>query len=611
MRKMLSTIVPGVMIACAFTAALAAPCAAQSAAARIPAAQAAPAAPARPTASKWPLTRPEATSFAETSSYKGVTSYMKAMAAASPQIHLTTYGYTYEGRPLPLAVIGAPAATAEAVLATGKTRIYIQGNIHAGEVEGKEALLWLLRSIAKGERAEWFKSVVLLINPIYNADGNERVNVVNRGSQNGPVGGMGQRANAQNLDLNRDCTKMETAEARSLAMMLTAYDPHMAIDLHTTDGSADSGFYLTYETSLNPNDSAATSGLLRNVLLPEVTKAVKAKHGWDYFYYGGVMRGGAERAWSSDAELALPRYTSTYFGVRNKLGILVETYSYASFEDRIKATYWFLEEALGFAAKNGETVRKAVATAEGESVIGKPLAVRQKLVKASAPVQIVTAQTVSVRNPYVPDRLMRQRVPGGEKTEMMGHYATTEPTETSLAPRAWVMPFSAAAPPGAAPAPAAAPPAPRGGQPGAPAGPPGPGGMGMRGQPAGTPATRAMNSVIDRLEAHGIKYYRTEKDQPFKGERFAIEASTLAEREYQGTHKMRALTGKWEAVGQTLPAGSLVVPMDQPLARLAFILFDPRSDDGFMAWNILDPVLGATPPPQYYPVLRTMEAVPK
>jgi hypothetical protein len=608
MRKILSTIVPGVILASALTAALATPSAAQSAAPAKPAA----AQTARPAASKWPLTRPEATGYAETSSYEDVISYMKSMAAASPQIHMTTYGYTYEGRPLPLAVIGAPAATAEAVLATKKTRIYIQGNIHAGEVEGKEALLWLLRSIAKGERAEWFQSVVLLINPIYNADGNERVNLTNRGSQNGPVGGMGQRTNAQNLDLNRDCTKMETAEARSLAMMLTAYDPHMAIDLHTTDGSADSGFYLTYETSLNPNDSAATSGLLRNVLLPEVTKAVKAKHGWDYFYYGGVRRGGDERAWSSDAELALPRYTSTYFGVRNKLGILVETYSYATFEDRIKANYWFLEEVIGFAAKNGETVRKAVATAEGESVIGRPLAVRQKLVKAPAPVQVVTAQTVMERNPYVPDRSMRRRVPGGEKTELMGHYATTEPTETSLAPRAYVMPFSAAAPGATAAPPAAPPAAPRGGPPGAPPGPPGPGmGMGMRGQAGGSPATRAMNSVIDRLEAHGIKYYKTEKDQPFKGERFTIDASMLAEREYQGTHKMRTLTGKWETVEQALPAGSLVVPMDQPLARLAFILFDPRSDDGFMAWNILDAVLGTTPAPQYYPVLRTMDPIAK
>ena len=592
----------------------------------------------RPAVQKaWPLTRPEATNFAETSRYDDVISFMKAMAAASPQIHLTTYGYTFEGRPMPLAVIGAPGATPEQVLATKKIRIYIQGNIHAGEVEGKEALLWLLRSIAKGERAEWFKSVVLLVNPIYNADGNERVNVANRGTQFGPVGGMGQRENAQNLDLNRDCTKLETAEARSLAMMLTRYDPQVAIDLHTTDGSADSGFYLTYETSLNPNDSKATAGLLRNDLLPAVTKAVKAKHGWDYFYYGGVMRGGTERAWASDAELAKARYTSTYFGVRNRLGILVETYSYASFEDRIKADYWFLEETLGYVVKNGEAVKKAVATAESESIIGKDLAVRQKLVKGAEPKEIVFAQTVTERNPYVPDRPYRRRVPGGETREMMGHYGTTEATETSVAPRAYVLPAviaGAAVAPGAQPAggpPAGAPAAgraaaggPPGGGPPSPAatagqvggrggggagGPGGPGGG--RGGGGGSPSARVLASVIDRLEAHGIKYIRTEKELSVKGERFKIDSNSLADREYQGTHKMRTLTGKWEATEQTLPAGSIIVPMDQPLARLAFLLFDPRSDDGLMAWNILDPVLGATPAPDYYPVLRTMDSIGK
>ncbi|MES2179004.1 MAG: M14 family metallopeptidase [Gemmatimonadota bacterium] len=554
---------------------------------------------------KWPLTRPELTGFAETSRYEEVVAFMKQMAAISPKIHLTTYGYTYEGRPLPLAVIGAAGATPEQVLATKKTRVYIQGNIHAGEVEGKEALLWLLRSIAKGERNNWLDEMVLLINPIYNADGNERVNVTNRGSQNGPYGGMGTRENALGLDLNRDGTKMETAEARSLARMMTQYDPHVAIDLHTTDGSSNSGFQMTYETSLNPNDSKATSSLLRDVLLPTITKAVKEKHGESWWYYGGVSGTGDDRAWRSDAELAKPRYTSTYFGVRNKLGLLTETYSYASFQDRIDNTYWFLEETLGFVAKNGETVRKAVATAEAESVIGKQLAVRQQLIKAPDLKRIVFAPTTSERNPYVADRPYRARVKGGETTEMLPFYGTTEPTESSLAPRAWIIPnLSSPAPeqPAAAPGGGGRGAGGRGGAGG------GGGGFGGRGA-IGSPAARLIASVSDRLEAHGIKYTRTSSEMTVKGEQYRIATNTLAEREYQGTHKMRTLTGAWEATTQTLPAGSLIIQMDQPLARLAFILFDPRSDDGFMAWNILDAVLAGTPAPAIYPVLRTMEAV--
>jgi len=541
------------------------------------------------------LTRPERTDYAETSRYDEVIAYMKQMAAVNPNIHLTTYGYTTEGRPLPLAVIGAPGASAEQVLATNKTRVYIQGNIHAGEVEGKEALLWLLRSIAKGERNAWFKTTVLLINPIYNADGNERVAVTNRGTQAGPVGGMGTRENALGLDLNRDGTKMETAEARSMASLLTRYQPHVALDLHTTDGSSTSGFNMTYETSLNPNNSKAQMSLLRDVLLPEITKNVKAKHGSDWFYYGGVSGSGEQRAWRSDAELAKPRYTSTYYGVRNILGLLTETYSYASFKTRITETYWFLEESLGYVASHGETVRDVVAKANAESIIGQQLAVRQQLVKAPALQRIVFAPTISVRNPYVADRPYRLRPDGmGDSnvtSEMLPFYGTAEPTETTLAPRVWVIPITAtpAAIPAAAPAPGAF--------------------GGGRGGAAGTPTQRMMASVIDRLEAHGVRYSITAADQPFSGDRFKIATNTLDAREYQGTHKARTLTGAWEATEQTLPAGSLVIPMDQPLARLTFILMDPRSDDGFMWWNILDAVLGLNPAPAYYPVLRSMSAV--
>lgn len=543
------------------------------------------------TQKRWPLTRPELTGFAETSRYDEVVAYMKAMAALSPRIHLTTYGYTYEGRALPLAVIGAPGTTAAEVLATKKTRVYIQGNIHAGEVEGKEALLWLLRSIAKGERNAWLDSVVLLINPIYNADGNERVSVANRGTQNGPVGGMGTRENAQGLDLNRDGTKLETAEARSLASLLNRYDPHVAIDLHTTDGSASSGFNMTYETSLNPNDSKATSSLLRDVLLPEITKAVQQKHGESWFYYGGVSGTGDDRGWRSDAELAKPRYTSTLFGVRNRLGLLTETYSYASFQDRINNTYWFLEETLGFVAKHGKTVRDAVATADAESIVGKPLAVRQQLVKAPDPMPIVFAVSTSERNPYVADRPYFSRVRGGETTEMLPVYLTAVATETSVAPRAWIVPNVSSS---AAGQPAVG----RGG---------GGGGFGGRGS-VGSPTARLIASVTDRLEAHGIKFTRTDREMVVKGEQYRIASNTVAEREYQGAHRMRTITGTWEPVSQALPAGSLIIPMDQPLARLAFILFDPRSDDGFMSWNILDAVLAATPAPAIYPVLRTMES---
>jgi hypothetical protein len=125
----------------------------------------------------------------------------------------------------------------------------------------------------------------------------------------------------------------------------------------------------------------------------------------------------------------------------------------------------------------------------------------------------------------------------------------------------------------------------------------------------GNPTTRVIAAVVDRLEAHGVRYFKTSTPMNVRGERFKIASTEVAQAEYQGTHRLRTMTGAWEPTEQEVPAGSLVVPMDQPLARLAFILFDPRSDDGFMTWNILDPMLAATPVPEFYPVLRTMEAM--
>jgi len=416
---------------------------------------------------------------------------------------------------------------------------------------------------------------------------------------------MGQRANAENLDLNRDNTKLETAEARSLARLLTEYDPHIAIDLHTTNGS-DHGFYLTYETSVSPNTSPGITSLVRGDLLPSVTRAVKAKHGWSYFYYGGPARSG-ERVWAGDLDLYKPRYTQTYFGIRNRIGILSETYSYASFEDRIKSNYWFLEEIVNYAVKNGEAIRKATGAADAESIIGTPQAVRGRMVKAKDPVEIVLADVVDERN-----RTCRIDPCAGASTAASASRRCL--TSVSLkaprpASRRGVGDLGRAGgdggpPPAVGQAPAAAPPA--GGRPARSSSRSAGAGRARRhGRPVrpadGQSHDAVIASVVDRLEAHGIKYFKTSKEMAFKGERFKIASSEQAQAEYQGTHKLRTITGAWETTEQTVPAGSLVIPMDQPLARLAFILIDPRSDDGLMAWNILDPILGATPAPEFYP----------
>jgi hypothetical protein len=493
-------------------------------------------------------TRAERTDFRETSHYDDVMAFMEAAAKASPGIHLTTFGKTFEGRAMPLAVVGATEATPDAVKKTNKLRVYIQGNIHAGEVEGKESAQILIRELAEGQHADWLQSMVLLIAPIYNADGNERVSLTNRGRQNGPVAGQGQRPNAQNYDLNRDHMKLDSPEAHAFVKLMTDYDPHVAMDLHTTNGSRH-GYYLTYAPPLNPATDPSIIDLLRKDWLPSVTRTIKTKYNWDYYYYGNIEGRDAERAWRSFDDR--PRFNNSYIGLRNRVAILSEAYAYATFEDRIKATSRFVEEVLNYARAHAPTIKKLTADADRRPVVGSKLALRAEMEKSADAVEILVGDVTEEKNPA--SGAMMYRRSDVVKPETMPEYGTFKATETERVPSAYYVPGR---------------------------------------------LTRA----IENLKAHGIVMTPLKTAQTVQIEQFTIQTSELSERAFEG-HNERTLTGSWGPADTELPAGTWRIDMKQPLARLAFYLLEPRSDDGLVDWNLLDEALGEAVPA--YPIVRT------
>ena len=195
-------------------------------------------------------TRAELSGFTETSRAEDVTRVLGALQRASPSVHVTEFGRSQEARPLPLAVVSSPGVKdAAAARRSGKPRVLVLANIHAGEVEGKEAALILARRLTLGDLRPLAPRLVVLFAPLYNADGNERISLDHRPEQFGPLGGVGTRENAAGLDLNRDFTKLETPESRALAGLLNEWDPQVVIDLHTTNGSYHA-YHLTYAPTL-------------------------------------------------------------------------------------------------------------------------------------------------------------------------------------------------------------------------------------------------------------------------------------------------------------------------------------------------------------------------
>ena len=290
---------------------------------------------------QWPLTVAESSDYQATSSSADVEDFLIRITQAASHLELSAIGRTDEGRSIwcvhnaGIPEQGSDAADSE------RMRVVVIGNIHSGECAGKEALLELLRTLAKTPDHPWLQSTELYVIPNYSADANDRLGADHRPGQVGPSHGMGLRETPAGLDLNRDFMKLEAPETRGLVRLFNRIDPHVFIDCHTTNGSRHR-YKLTYDVPHHPATSAALRALLREDILPTVTQRLHDDHQIDTFYYGNFNRD--RTRWSTYGYE--PRYSTEYAGMRGILGVLSEAYSYATYQERIDATREFVRGVI-------------------------------------------------------------------------------------------------------------------------------------------------------------------------------------------------------------------------------------------------------------------------
>jgi Zinc carboxypeptidase len=504
------------------------------------------------TDSKLPRTRAERTNYTETSHYADVVAFIDSLKRIGAPISVGTIGTTSEGRELPYVIVSRPVvSTPEAARALARPIVYVQGNIHAGEVEGKEALQALLRDLAFQSKRNVLDSIVLVAVPIYNADGNERFadQARNRGEQNGPPL-VGQRPNAQGLDLNRDYMKADAPETQASLRMFNRWNPDFFVDLHTTDGSYH-GYALTYAPPLNPagdvGPAFAGGAYVRDSLLPELRRRVRARRGYETFDYGNfVSQDSADRGWFTYDHR--PRFGTNYYALRGRMSVLSEAYSHDPFSRRVASTYAFVSELLSLVAERGKSIRTYSSRADsavaawGGGVSSAQIPIRADLTttpyKGEVIVETLERTGDTVRTEPGVRRGMRRI--GSYRRVQMPVYDRFVSTMTT--PTAWGFAFSSADSTGAR-----------------------------------------------LLGLHGIVLERTRAECTASAETFAAESVIVSQTTFQNRRNVR-VEGRWQRTDTRLDAGTYVARLAQPLGVLATYLIDPRSDDGLVAWNIGDRV---------------------
>ncbi|HEV3238728.1 MAG TPA: M14 family metallopeptidase, partial [Gemmataceae bacterium] len=323
------------------------------------------------------LTVAEKSDFKATSRHADVVAFCERLAKEAPLVRLGELGTSHEGRKLPLIILAdPPISTPEEAEKSGKVVVFAMGNIHAGEVDGKEAILMLAREIATAKDKPLLKDLVIVFAPIFNADGNERIDKKHRTDQNGPTEGVGIRENAQGFDLNRDFVKLESPEVRALVQFLNKWKPALMVDMHTTNGSYHR-YTLTYDGPRHPAADAPLIELVRDRLLPDVGKKLEAGAGYKSFFYGDFSPD--HKKWLTYG--AQPRFGLQYVALRHRISILSESYTYAPFKDRVLVGKAFVQGLFEYVAEHKDEIRKL----EADPKTPDKIPLRMKTVARSKP----------------------------------------------------------------------------------------------------------------------------------------------------------------------------------------------------------------------------------
>ena len=479
----------------------------------------------------------ERSGFVETGRYEEVVALCDAFARLYPKaVRCTTFGTTPEGRPMKALVASTSGAlTSEQAQRRGLPVVLIQGGIHAGEIDGKDAGFLALREVLEGRAANGaLDKLVWVFVPVFNVDGHERFGAWNRPNQRGPKE-MGWRTTAQNYNLNRDYLKADTPEMQAMLQLVQRWDPLVTVDLHATNGAQ-----FEHDISIQVEPVHAGDAGLRTAGLALRTGVIDdlAKQGsLPLPYYPSFVTQDDPSSGFEDG-VPPPRFSHGYFLLRNRIAMLVETHSWKEYPVRVRITRNTVVSVLEHVARDGASW---LTTAKQADIAAASLGGRQEpLTYVAAP----AARTMEFRG------YAYTRTTSDVSGALMTRYDETTP-------QVWKVPLKDDIRPGIV----------------------------IEAPGAGylVPAAEAA-WVAAVLKTHGVEYRLLGKAWQGDAQVFRATKSSFGSASVE-THQRLTVEGDWTRESRATPAGALFVPIAQPRARLVMALLEPKAPDSLLAWG--------------------------
>jgi len=477
--------------------------------------------------------------FRSTPGYDETMAWLERLEAATPHVAIHTFGESALGRPMKLAVVSKEQVpTPAAAHASGKPVVLIINGNHPGEICGKDATLILLRELLVEQKLPGvLEQVILLVVPVYNIDGHERMGN-SRINQDGPEKGMGFRTTATGMDLNRDFLKLDTVEAQALmGAVIAEWDPHLVIDNHTTDGDRHQ-YHLAYGLDTSPRSDVGVAAWTEAVIDHAAARMEEAGRPVAPYVYPKDWKdpaNGMAGGWGS------ARFSTGYVALRDRSSILIEAHSYLPYQTRVEATRDFLAFILEYVADDPAALTGAVAAADEQVVKDNKVVLRVKRNEEHS--RPFTYRT------YASERVMGE----ASGVPILVHSEEPISMEVQLFDRMEVD-------------------------------------LEME-MPAGYLVPRQYPEFVEILQLHGFELQRLARATTVPVEMVRILEAEYRKEPYQGRQTADVREWAMETMEREFPAGTYWLPLDQPSPKVAAFLLEPMSPDSFFAWGFMSRIM--------------------